>query len=188
MRSLGSTHDLSGSCAGSVGDKCAVCHMMADEVDLPPVWLELIQQRKVVHNQKLDLGKQSQAVTPLLKTNQTLNEMLVSPRSQTKPTHPLAVTRNNKPALGTKISNFPRVVLMSAFVNDIDSVTSSKNSWHGDVIVTIRYNASDFPNKKPDLYVYNGKTMAITEYRKSTENGIVSETTRMKVVMTMKGD
>lgn len=64
---------------------------------------------------------------------------------------------------------------------------SNSGQWDGDVIVTIRYKESDFPGDKPKLLVSNGKQTAITEYRKHAENGMVSETTRMKVAMTFEG-
>lgn len=128
---------------------CDVVEPRADEENLAPIGLELIQQRRVLLEQKLELGMDGHEVS--------------SPKT-------------------------PPVVLISVWINDIDSVSSSRNEWHGDVVATIRYNESAFADAKPKLHVYNGHITAITEYRKQTVNGVVSETTRMRVKMTMKGD
>lgn len=83
----------------------------------------------------------------------------------------------------------PAAVLISIFINNIDSIDSSVNEWIGDVIVRIRYQESDFPgDKHPVLMIHNGKTDAITEKRRRVTNGIVSETSRMKVMMTFDGN
>lgn len=83
----------------------------------------------------------------------------------------------------------PAVVQVSIYLDNIESVVSSLNQWTGDVIVTIRYQESDFPDgKDPKLMIYNGKTDAVTEDIRSVSNGVVTYTKSERVLMTFDGD
>lgn len=83
----------------------------------------------------------------------------------------------------------PAVVQVSIYLDNIESVVSSLNQWTGDVIATIRYQESDFPDgKDPKLMIYNGKTDAVTEDIRSVSNGVVTYTKSERVLMTFDGD